>query len=506
MNRTPESLRVGVRLRLDRLRVDRRLREVCDDAGTPATSGARSSLDASKKFMDFQLRLNMTDRGWLETTYYQLGTDYRGGMSYLLSYMSQMGGWSILDHALHFAAGSNRLPAPGLRLVAELVGAGQLRHEGERLRLLVPEPGERRRHRRRVHGRRHGPRLDRQGDAARRVVLQRGGGRGLLRRAAHARDDRGAGPDLRRIRLRRRADPKGRVGERDSARRSARRASTSSATISGCTWCWTTMATRRSSPWSSRTTCRGSRLRWRTAPAARTRPGSPSPGCRPATIPSPWTEACRRHQRVGGRNHGRAADRRRIDRARGDRRNDRRPPVARRPRDCRAEAARRELRARHGDASTGGAGARSILQKVCGCLRGARSYRPGKVPDAALLMARDIVNFMLSKRPDVRAVMVEQGKSRHHHRAKDEMQTDPPEYRDMEEAGGRPTARLTPRERENYDKPGGIGSMTDREYWNRRARGMGGNTSRRARRRTCSAIPAPGITASTSSSTSSATT
>jgi hypothetical protein len=35
--------------------------------------------------------------------------------------------------------------------------------------------------------------------------------------------------------------------------------------------------------------------------------------------------------------------------------------------------------------------------------------------------------------------------------------------------------RLTPRERENYDKPGGIGSMTDKEYWNRRARGMGGN-------------------------------
>lgn len=63
----------------------------------------RVSLDASKKFMDFQLRLNITDRGWLETTYYQLGTDYRGGMSYLLSYMSQMGGWAILDHALHFA-------------------------------------------------------------------------------------------------------------------------------------------------------------------------------------------------------------------------------------------------------------------------------------------------------------------------------------------------------------------------------------------------------------------
>jgi hypothetical protein len=63
----------------------------------------RVPLDAAQKFMEFQLRLNMTDRGWIEPTYYQLGTDYRGSTSYLLSYMSQMGGWSILDHALHFA-------------------------------------------------------------------------------------------------------------------------------------------------------------------------------------------------------------------------------------------------------------------------------------------------------------------------------------------------------------------------------------------------------------------
>ena len=54
--------------------------------------------------MDFQLLLNVSDRGWLETTYYQLGSDYRGNLTYLLSYMSQMGGWSILDYALHFAA------------------------------------------------------------------------------------------------------------------------------------------------------------------------------------------------------------------------------------------------------------------------------------------------------------------------------------------------------------------------------------------------------------------
>ena len=60
--------------------------------------------EAMKRFDDFQLSLDMADRGWLETTYYQLGSDYRGNLSYLLSYMSQMGGWSILDHALYAAA------------------------------------------------------------------------------------------------------------------------------------------------------------------------------------------------------------------------------------------------------------------------------------------------------------------------------------------------------------------------------------------------------------------
>jgi hypothetical protein len=63
----------------------------------------RVPADAALKFMDFQLLLNMADRGWLEHTYYQLGSDYRGNLSYLLSYMSQMGGWSILDYGLHFA-------------------------------------------------------------------------------------------------------------------------------------------------------------------------------------------------------------------------------------------------------------------------------------------------------------------------------------------------------------------------------------------------------------------
>ena len=64
---------------------------------------ARVPLAESQKFMDFQLLLNTSDRGWIEPTYYQLGSDYRGNLTYLLSYMSQMGGWSILEYGLHFA-------------------------------------------------------------------------------------------------------------------------------------------------------------------------------------------------------------------------------------------------------------------------------------------------------------------------------------------------------------------------------------------------------------------
>lgn len=69
-----------------------------------ALTRGSASHDAALKFMNFQLLLNTCDRGWLETTYYQLGTDYRGGTTYLLSYMSHLGGWSILDYGLNFAA------------------------------------------------------------------------------------------------------------------------------------------------------------------------------------------------------------------------------------------------------------------------------------------------------------------------------------------------------------------------------------------------------------------
>ena len=63
----------------------------------------RVTYDGASRFMDAQLLLNLCARGWLETTYYQLGSDYRGSMTYLLSYMSHLGGWSILDYGLHFA-------------------------------------------------------------------------------------------------------------------------------------------------------------------------------------------------------------------------------------------------------------------------------------------------------------------------------------------------------------------------------------------------------------------
>ena len=98
-----------------------------------------------------------------------------------------------------------------------------------------------------------------------------------------------------------------------------------------------------------------------------------------------------------------------------------------------------------------------------------------KVPDDALLIARDIVNYMLIKRPDVRAVLINKG-SRVLVMAQTEMETDLPERRNWKKPA-KNDPRLTPGERENYDKPGGIASMSDREYWNRRARGMGGTVT-----------------------------
>ena len=96
-----------------------------------------------------------------------------------------------------------------------------------------------------------------------------------------------------------------------------------------------------------------------------------------------------------------------------------------------------------------------------------------KVPDAALLVARDIVIHMLSKRSDVRETMVNTIHTRVAIMATTEMTMDLPEQLNWKKPA-RDDRRLTRGERENYDGPNGIGSMTDAQYWNRRARGMGG--------------------------------
>jgi hypothetical protein len=95
-----------------------------------------------------------------------------------------------------------------------------------------------------------------------------------------------------------------------------------------------------------------------------------------------------------------------------------------------------------------------------------------KTERVALLMARDIVNYMLSMRPDLRKEMIARG-SRVMIIAFEEGQMDLPEYRDWKKPAI-DDRRLTPGERARYHEPGGIASMSDAEYWNGRARGMGG--------------------------------
>jgi hypothetical protein len=94
-----------------------------------------------------------------------------------------------------------------------------------------------------------------------------------------------------------------------------------------------------------------------------------------------------------------------------------------------------------------------------------------KVPDAALLVARDIVIHMLANRPDLRKEMIGK-KMRVGVMAQSESTTDVPEQRNWKKPR-KDDPRLTPGERNNYEN--GIAKMTDKEYWDRRARGMGGN-------------------------------
>lgn len=94
------------------------------------------------------------------------------------------------------------------------------------------------------------------------------------------------------------------------------------------------------------------------------------------------------------------------------------------------------------------------------------------VPDTALLMARDIVNYMLLKRPDVRQTLVDR-QARVLIMAESEGEMDLPERSNWTKPA-KDDRRLTDGERANYDKPNGIGAMTAQQYWNNRARGMGG--------------------------------
>ncbi len=92
-------------------------------------ASTRIPLEAAREFMETQMAANVFCRGWLENAYYLLGSDIRGsgGNSYTLSYMSQMGGWSVLDYALHHAQD----PWPYLRLgYASFLSAWALMNTG----------------------------------------------------------------------------------------------------------------------------------------------------------------------------------------------------------------------------------------------------------------------------------------------------------------------------------------------------------------------------------------
>ncbi len=83
-------------------------------ADRPGQTKSGISRENAEQFMETQIAANIFCRGWLEPAYYYLGSDYRGGAgnAYVLTYMSQMGGWSVLDYALNFATNA----APYLRL------------------------------------------------------------------------------------------------------------------------------------------------------------------------------------------------------------------------------------------------------------------------------------------------------------------------------------------------------------------------------------------------------
>lgn len=94
-----------------------------------------------------------------------------------------------------------------------------------------------------------------------------------------------------------------------------------------------------------------------------------------------------------------------------------------------------------------------------------------KVPDDALLFARDIAVAMLADRPDLRRWMAASG-YRVAIIALTEGLVDLPEQRHWTKPAA-DDPRLTTCERKYYAER--IGRLSDRDYWNNRARGMGGD-------------------------------
>lgn len=74
-------------------------RYAMNNAGRPGSTLSVTRADAAA-FMEDQIAANIVLRGWVEPAYYLLGSSGPGS----LFYMTQMGGWSIVDYALHFSA------------------------------------------------------------------------------------------------------------------------------------------------------------------------------------------------------------------------------------------------------------------------------------------------------------------------------------------------------------------------------------------------------------------
>ena len=89
-------------------------RYALENAATLDPENPAAYAQSAAQFMDKVTMANVTVRGWLEPAYYHYGSDYRGnaGDNYTLSYMSQLGGWGLLDYALHFSTNAT----PYLRL------------------------------------------------------------------------------------------------------------------------------------------------------------------------------------------------------------------------------------------------------------------------------------------------------------------------------------------------------------------------------------------------------